>query len=197
MIQMFIKVWESGLANSLIHADYSESGSIVIEKGEDYFKFSNPGNLRVPIDIVMEGGRSDPRNAILHQMFSYLGFGERAGSGLYMISTVWKSKNWIKPQIKEELNPNRTILTLYMKKDKIYTNNYPNNYTNSYPNKLNEIQLQIIEIIKENPTITAKEISMKIGNRGLPAIKWNLKQLKNNGIIERKGTTRKGQWIIL
>ena len=145
----------------------------------------------------MEGGRSDPRNAILHQMFSYLGFGERAGSGLYMISTVWKSKNWIKPQIKEELNPNRTILTLYMKKDKIYTNNYPNNYTNSYPNKLNEIQSQIIEIIKENPTSTAKEISMKIGNRGLPAIKWNLKQLKNNGIIERKGTTRKGQWMIL
>ena len=139
MILKFIKVWESGLANSLIHADYSESGSIIIEKGENYFKFSNPGNLRIPIDIVMEGGRSDPRNAILHQMFSYLGFGERAGSGLYMISTVWKSKNWIKPQIKEELNPNRTILTLYMKKDKIYTNNYPNNYTNSYPNnKLNE-----------------------------------------------------------
>ena len=188
---------ESGLANSLIHADYSESGSIIIEKGENYFKFSNPGNLRIPIDIVMEGGRSDPRNAILHQMFSYLGFGERAGSGLYMISTVWKSKNWIKPQIKEELNPNRTILTLYMKKDKIYTNNYPNNYTNNYTNKLNKIQLQIIEIIKENPTITAKEISMKIGNRGLPAIKWNLKQLKNNGTIERKGTTRKGQWIIL
>ena len=31
------------------------------------------------------------------------------------------------------------------KNDKIYTNNYPN--------KQNEIQLQIIEIIKENPTI--------------------------------------------
>ena len=90
---------------------------------------------------------------------------------------------------KRRINLNRTILTLYMKKDKIYTNNYPN--------KLNKIQLQIIEIIRENPTITAKEISMKIGNRGLPAIKWNLKQLKNNGTIERKGTTRKGQWIIL
>lgn len=79
----------------------------------------------------MEGRRSDPRNAILHQMFS---FGERAGSGLYMINTVWKNKDWIKPEIKDELNPNRTLLTLYMKKDKIYTNNYPNNYTNSYPN---------------------------------------------------------------
>ena len=102
-----------------------------------------------------------------------------------------------KSHMANQTTNNRTILTLHMKKDKSYTNNYSNNYTNSYPNKLNEIQLQIIEIIKENPTITAKEISMMIGNRGLPAIKWNLKQLKDNGIIERKGTTRIGQWIIL
>lgn len=144
----------------------------------------------------MDGGRSDPRNAILHQMFSHLGFGERAGSGLYMISTVWRSKNWIEPEIKEELNPNRTTLTLYMKKDKIYTNNYPNSYPNNYPDKLNEIQLQIIKIIKGNPVVTAKEISMIIEKRGLPAIKWNLKQLKNKGILERDGTTRRGKWIV-
>lgn len=144
----------------------------------------------------MDGGRSDPRNAILHQMFSHLGFGERAGSGLYMISTVWKNKNWIEPEIKEELNPNRTTLTLYMKKDKIYTNNYPNSYPNNYPDKLNEIQLQIIKIIKGNPVVTAKEISMIIEKRGLPAIKWNLKQLKNKGILERDGTTRRGKWIV-
>lgn len=177
--------------NCLIHADYSESGSIVIEKGEDYFKFSNPGNLRVPIDIVMEGGRSDPRNAILHQMFSYLGFGERAGSGLYMISTVWKSKNWIKPQIKDELNPNRTILLLYMKKD---SNNYSKNYTNNYPNNT---QLKIIDRIKDNPTITAKELAEKIENISIAGIKWNLKKMKDNGIIAREGTARKGKWIIL
>lgn len=150
----------------------------------------------MPLDIIMDGGRSDPRNAILHQMFSHLGFGERAGSGLYMISTVWRSKNWIEPEIKEELNPNRTTLTLYMKKDKIYTNNYPNSYTNNYPDKLNEIQLQIIKIIKGNPVVTAKEISMIIEKRGLPAIKWNLKQLKNKGILERDGTTRRGKWIV-
>lgn len=148
----------------------------------------------MPIDIVMEGGRSDPRNAILHQMFSYLGFGERAGSGLYMISTVWKSKNWIKPEIKDELNPNRTILLLYMKKDSSnYTNNYPKNYTNNYPNNT---QLKIIDIIKDNPTITAKELAEKIKNISLAGIKWNLKKMKDNGIIAREGTARKGKWII-
>ena len=191
------KCIREALSNSLIHTQYDESGSIVIEKGENYFKFANPGNMRIPVDEAFKGGLSDPRNPLLHKMFSYLGYGERAGSGLSMINDVWKEKGWVIPKIKETLNPNRTTLILYMEKDKIYTNNYPNNYTNNYPNKLNKIQLQIIEIIKENPTITAKEISIKIGNRGLPAIKWNLKQLKNNRIIERKGTTRNGYWIIL
>ncbi len=152
----------------------------------------------MPVDIVMEGGRSDPRNAILHQMFSYLGFGERAGSGLYMISTVWKSKNWIKPEIKDELNPNRTILLLYMKKDSSnYTNNYPKNYTNNYPNQINNTQLKIINLIKANSTITAKELAENIDNITLAGVKWNLKKMKDNGIIKREGTARKGKWIIL
>lgn len=152
----------------------------------------------MPVDIVMEGGRSDPRNAILHQMFSYLGFGERAGSGLYMISTVWKSKDWIKPEIKDELNPNRTILLLYMKKDSSnYTNNYPKNYINNYPNQINNTQLKIINLIKTNSTITAKELAENIENITLAGVKWNLKKMKDNGIITREGTTRKGKWIIL
>lgn len=104
----------------------------------------------------MQGGRSDARNAILHQMFSYLGYGERAGSGLYKICNTWKNKNWIKPEMSEELNPNRIILTLYMKKDK---NNYPNNYPNNYYNQLNKIQIKILEIIKDNPTVSVRKIS--------------------------------------
>lgn len=141
----------------------------------------------------MKGGRSDPRNAMLHQMFSYLGYGERAGSGLYMISTVWKDKNWIKPDMKEELNPNRTILTLYMKKNM----NYPNHYPNHYPNELTKIQLKIIEIIKSNPNITVRQISESINEIKYDAIRWNIAELKKKKVIDRKGTTRKGKWIVL
>lgn len=131
-------------------------------------------------------------------MFSYLGFGERAGSGLYMISTVWKSKEWVKPEIKDELNPNRTILVLYMKKDSSnYTKNYSKNYTNGYTNKVNNTQLKIIELIKVDSTITAKELAENIENITLAGIKWNLKKMKDNGIIAREGTPRKGKWIIL
>ena len=64
-----------------------------------------------------------------------------------MISTVWKDKNWIKPEMEDELNQNRTILTLYMRKNKSYSNDYPNSYPNNYPNELIKIQVKILEII--------------------------------------------------
>lgn len=43
--------------------------------------------MRIPIEDAFKGGESDSRNPILHQMFSYLGYGERAGSGLFNINT--------------------------------------------------------------------------------------------------------------
>lgn len=193
------------LSNCLIHAQYDESGSVVVEKRENYFKFANPGNMRIPIEDALQGGQSDPRNPILHKMFSYLGYGERAGSGLPMINNIWKEKGWIFPKIEEKFNPNRTTLELYMKKDSNYTKSYTNNYTknyinnykNNYFNDLNKVQIEIIELIKENPTITIKELSQIIGDITLDGIKWNIKKLKEKNKIKREGTSRKGHWIIL
>ena len=199
------KCIREALSNSLIHTQYDESGSIVIEKGENYFKFANPGNMRIPVAEAFKGGQSDPRNPLLHKMFSYLGYGERAGSGLSMINDVWKEKGWVIPEIEETFNPNRTTLILYTKENNSnhiddytenYTENYTKNYTN-YPDNINNTQRKIIEIINENPTITTKELAQKIENITLSGIKWNLKKLKENKIISREGNARKGRWIIL
>ena len=116
---------------------------------------------------------------------------------IYMISTVWKDKNWIKPEMEDELNPNRTILTLYMRKNKSYSNNYSNSYPNNYPNELTKIQVKILEIIKSNPTISVKQISELVNEIKYDAVRWNIAEMKKKKIIERKGTTRKGTWIIL
>ena len=63
-------------------------------------------------------------------MFSYLGYGERAGSGLSMINDVWKEKGWVIPKIEETFNPNRTTLILY-------TKNNNSNYTDNYKSIVN------------------------------------------------------------
>jgi predicted HTH transcriptional regulator len=100
------------LANALIHADYHDRRGIVIVKEKQIITFSNLGNMRIGIEEAMFGGVSDPRNTALIKMFSLIGAGERAGSGLPNIISVWKKQKWAGPKIREEFNPDRTILSL-------------------------------------------------------------------------------------
>lgn len=99
-------------ANALIHADYRLPRGIVIEKGKTYFKFSNPGNLRITREEALKGGVSDPRNENIFKMFNLLGIGERAGSGLENIQLAWKEQEWLAPDLEELYDPDRIVLTL-------------------------------------------------------------------------------------
>ena len=121
------------LANTLIHTDYRVERGIVIEKGENYFKFSNPGTLRISIGEALNGGISDPRNENIFKMFSLIGVGERAGSGIEKIQKAWNDENWISPQLDEKFDPDRVELLLKME-----SNNMENN-TNTTLNNISNI----------------------------------------------------------
>ena len=45
-------------------------------------------------------------------MFNMIGIGERAGSGVPDIFSVWEQQGWIEPEVEERYNPDRTILKL-------------------------------------------------------------------------------------
>ena len=62
--------------------------------------------------------------------------------------------------------------------------------------KKEEIRNQVIELIRENPTITAKEIAKKMGC-SLSGAQYKLKVLKNEGRIRFKGSGGKGKWEII
>ena len=59
-----------------------------------------------------KGGVSDPRNATLLKMFSFIRFGERAGSGLNGIVYVWKKVYHTEPEIFVKEEYDRTFLKL-------------------------------------------------------------------------------------
>lgn len=57
-------------------------------------------------------------------------------------------------------------------------------------------QEKIINLIKKNPSITQEEMAKAI-NLTRDGISYNMKVLKEKGIIERVGSTKNGIWKIL
>lgn len=57
-------------------------------------------------------------------------------------------------------------------------------------------QEKILDLVKENPNITQVEMAEKLGITR-DGISYNIKSLKDNGIIERIGSTKKGIWKII
>ena len=102
------------LVNTLIHADYGGSVGILAVKEPHCFLFRNPGGLRLPLRVILQGGTSDCRNRTLQKMFQLVGAGEQAGSGFPKILRAWKEQSWRAPLLREEVNPEQTILRLPM-----------------------------------------------------------------------------------
>lgn len=100
------------LANCLVNADYYGTCGIVVKKEQDKLILENPGYIRLGKNQMRLGGVSDPRNKTLMKMFNLINIGERAGSGVPNIFNVWEDEGWKEPEIKEQFDPDRTILLL-------------------------------------------------------------------------------------
>ena len=101
--------------NTLVHADYSGKASVLVVKRPDMFGFRNPGLMRVSVEQAISGYEHDCRNEKLHQMFHFIGLGERAGSGIPNIFKWWSEKHWRPPYLHEKLEPyDQTLFELRM-----------------------------------------------------------------------------------
>ena len=154
-------------------------------------------------------------------MFSLIGIGERAGSGLMNIEVTWKEQKLPKPILTERFSPDRTILTLPLIcvddenvgintknvgiKDKnvgindenvgIKDKNVGINYKNVGIN-LTKTENKIFEFIKNNSGLTAADLAIEIAV-DTRTIERGLKKLRDNNLIERVGSNKSGKWKII
>ena len=110
------KALREALANCLINADYYGRRGLVIIKKNDLITISNPGSFRIDVETAKSGGLSDPRNSALIKMFNLINIGERAGSGIPNIYSVWEKSGWEAPIITESFSPDRIQFSLAIKK---------------------------------------------------------------------------------
>lgn len=100
------------LLNCISNANFYDVYGLVIKRYQNKLIFENPGVLRIPVEKAIQGGYSDPRNKVILKMFSLIGYGERAGSGIPEIYAIWNDNNWPAPQIEQEFNHDRTRLIM-------------------------------------------------------------------------------------
>lgn len=98
------------VVNMMIHSDYHITGVLKIEKNDNGFIFSNPGNLKLPILSIYEGDHSVARNPKIQTFFRMIGMGDNIGSGFPTILSAWGEENWRQPDLSE--NPDLREVTL-------------------------------------------------------------------------------------
>ena len=182
------KALREALANCLINADYYGRQGIVIIKRKDSFSFSNPGSFRIDIETAKSGGISDPRNATLIKMFNMVDIGERAGSGIPNIFNVWKKQGWSAPEISENIEPERIMLSLEIQK----TSDKKQAIKLSDKKKSSKTALYketIISYLTENITAKSSDISSLIGI-STPRTRAILSEMTEEGIIVAEGANR-------
>ena len=89
--------------------------SVLVVTRPDLFGFRNPGLMRIPVEVALQGGEPDCRNRTLHKMFRFVGVGEQAGTGIPKILHGWQTQHWNPPKLHDTPVPyNQTLLELRM-----------------------------------------------------------------------------------
>lgn len=184
------------LANCIINADYYGRQGLVIVKKRDTITFSNPGNFRIDIEDAKSGGISDPRNTTLIKMFNLIDIGERAGSGIPNIYSIWDKQGWEAPIITEDFEPPRITMSLSVLTDEkvIVTDDkkvtIKGDDKKAEKNKMSDLQKEtIIEYLTDHVSARSSELAELLGVKST-RIKNLLSALIADGVIVAEGANR-------
>ncbi len=176
---VLIRMQRELIVNALAHADYEGRRGIRIEWRADSFTVRNPGNLRVSLEDMFEGGISDPRNPHLALMIGLLGMAERAGSGVSDVVSSCRRTGMPDPIYLETVNPETVTVMLSTVLS-----------TGSF-----DLEEAIQQMMRRDPGISLDTMAKRTGvdRNKLARI---INKLKKAGSVRREGGTR-GRWIVI
>ena len=142
-------------------------------------------------DLDIKDVSSERRNPILANVMAQLDYMEKRGSGLTRICNETKAlegyKDELKPVFKSTPTQFQTI---------IFATSDTQNVGDMSETKLTERQQKILNLIKESPTITGKQMSemLSVSQR---TVERDLAALQKLDILKREGKDNDGKWIIV
>lgn len=185
------------IINAVIHRSYLDRNNIQIAIYDNRLEVTSPGKLAMGQTMDrMKEGYSKIRNEALANAFSYMNLIEHWGSGIpRIINTVLEAglrePEFIGGDIDLRINIYRGQISNFDPND---PKDGPNDPKDD-PNEFDNIENLVLSILKDNPSISRREISIQL-NVSDSTIKRTLSRMKKTNLIKREGSTRNGKWII-
>lgn len=187
------------MVNHFIHRDYTVMGSEVhLDIYNDRLTVTSPGGMYNGMliqDLDIKDVSSERRNPILANVMAQLDYMEKRGSGLTRICNETKAlegyRDELKPKFKSTPTQFQTII--FASSDTPNVGEYDGDMSET---KLTERQQKILNLIKESPTITGKQMSeiLSVSQR---TIERDLSTLQKKGIIKHEGKDNDGMWFLV
>ena len=137
---------------------------------------------------------SERRNPILANVMAQLDCMEKRGSGLTRICNETKALDGYKDELKPvfKSTPTQFQTIIFASSD---TSNVGDHEGDVSETKLTERQRKILNLIKESPTITGKQMSetLSVSQR---TIERDLSAMQKIGVLRREGKDNDRMWII-
>lgn len=127
----------------------------------------------------------------------FLGIGEKGDTGADVIAKGWKDNGWSIPTVEEKSNPDRIETCLKLGKNIKEATETPADTTETTTETPADTTETILEIISNNPKVTAKELASVCGITE-DGVAYHIKKLKQRGRLIRIGGSRnEGEWKVV
>lgn len=187
------------MVNHLIHRDYTVMGSEVhLDIYDDRLTVTSPGGMYNGLliqNLDIADVSSERRNPILANVMAQLDYMEKRGSGLTRICNETKALDGYKDELKPvfKSTPTQFQTIIYAAADIQNVGDHDGDMSET---KLTERQQKILNLIKESPTITGKQMAetLSVSQR---TIERDLSAMQKKGIIKHEGKDNNGVWQLI
>ncbi|MCK5025965.1 MAG: putative DNA binding domain-containing protein [Nanoarchaeota archaeon] len=185
------EAYREAIVNAIIHRDYFENGEVAVEKLKSAIYINNPGGLLPSFPKEDFGKLSWPRNRLLADLISKTYLMEKVGTGIKRIKSLCaKNNNAV------DLRYRKTHFFVEMKSPSSDEERLGENQIKNYPKSSEKTSEEIMNIMKKDSNISAKEIA-KILGKTPRAIEMQIARLKEIGRIKRIGPDKGGHWEVI
>ena len=187
-------IWEyplealrEAVINAVIHRDYLDSGHVQVRWYDDHLVILSPGTLPPPLTLedLKRPHRSALRNRLIAEVFYYVGWIERWGTGIQKILDECRKAGLPEPEWREE----QGALWLTFRKD-IWTEEHLKSLG------LNDRQIKAVMWVKEKGEIANAEYQELCGVSKATATR-DLSDLVKKGVLEPRGEGKRTMRYVL